>query len=336
MASVRDIAKQAGVSITTVSRVLNNHPNVSAEVREQVLSAVNRSRYVANVGRRSTNNIAFVYTGERSLGSPFDAGLLQGIGDALDDFEYDLIVLEPRRSRQADETYSNMFMRKGVRGAILRATAQSRAVCEAIAAEGFPVVVLGERFEGGTIPFIYTDSRTTSQEAIEYLLGLGHERIAICLNVVDDADHLDRLAGYREALTLHGRPVDEKLVWRIPANQEGGPQAIKRVQSLAEPPTALYIADPLTCVGALAEARRTGLAIPRDLSIVGFDDGELRHCVYPSLSAVCQDARALGRESLLLLDRYMNEGRKAIADLRMPRCWLEIHDTTAPLAGRSQ
>lgn len=336
MASVRDIAKQAGVSITTVSRVLNNHPNVSPEVREQVLSAVNRARYVANVGRRSTNNIAFVYTGDRSLGSPFDAGLLQGIGDALDDFEYDLIVLEPRRSRQPDETYSNMFMRKGVRGAILRATSQSRAVCEAIAAEGFPVVVLGERFEGGSIPFIYTDSRATSKEAIEYLLGLGHRRIAVCLNVVDDADHMDRLAGYREALTAHGLAVDEKLIWRIPANDQGGPQAIKRVLALSDRPTALYIADPLTCVGALAEARRAGMLIPRDLSIVGFDDGDLRHCVYPSLSAVCQDARALGREALLVLDRYMNEGRKAIADIRMPRCWLEIHDTTAAAAARPE
>jgi DNA-binding LacI/PurR family transcriptional regulator len=328
MPSVREIAKQAGVSITTVSRVLNNHPNVSVDVRELVLAAANRSRYVANVGRRSTNNIAFVYTGDRSLGSPFDAGLLQGIGDALDDFEYDLMVLETRRARKADESYSNMFMRKGIRGAILRATAQSRGICEAIAAEGFPVVVIGERFAPKTVPHIYTDSRATSREAIDYLIGAGHRRIGICINTVEDSDHRDRLAGYRESVESHGLGFDEKLVWRVPANREGGPQVIKRVLSMSERPTAVYITDPLTCVGALAEARRAALAVPQDLSIVGFDDGDLRKCVTPALTAVCQDATALGRAALLMLDRYMNEGLASLDGLAVPRCWLEIHDTT--------
>ena len=328
MASVREIAKQAGVSITTVSRVLNNHPNVSADVRESVLSAVNKVRYVAAVGRRSVNNVAFVYTGDRSIESPFDAALLKGISDALEDHPYDLMILDARRARRSDETFSNLFMRKGVRGAILRASSQSRTVCEAIAAEGFPLVVIGERFPGSTIPYIFTESRDSSRDAIAYLLDLGHTRVAICLNIVEDADHADRLAGYRDAMTARGLPVDDSLIWRIPANREGGPQVIKRVTTSVERPTAVYITDPVTCVGAMVEARRAGLAIPRDLSIIGFDDGDLRNTVFPSLTAVCQDASALGRESLLMLETLMSDEKNTEVKPRSLRCWLELHDTT--------
>lgn len=333
MPSVRQIARQTGVSITTVSRVLNNHPNVSADVRDMVLSAANKARYVSTVARRATNNIAFCYTGERSLGSPFDASLIAGIGDALEDTELDLMVLETRRARKPDETYSNMFMRKGVRAAILRATSQSRSVCEAIAAEGFPVVVIGERFsDGKVIPHIYTDSRKTSQEAIEYLIALGHRRIAVCVNIVDDSDHADRLDGYRDALAAHGIEFDGRLLWRVPANREGGSQVIKRVRvSVNEAPTAVYITDPLTCVGALADARRTGLKIPGDLSIVGFDDSDLRNLVYPSMTSVCQDATALGREAFLMLDRIINDGVATVATKSLS-AWLELHDTTGPRA----
>ena len=333
MASVREIAKYAGVSITTVSRVLNNHPNVSAEVRESVLSAANKARYVATVGRRAVNNIAFVYTGERSLGSPFDAALLQGIGDGLEDYPYDLMILDARRARRAEETYSNLFMRKGVRGAVLRATSQSRGVCEAIAAEGFPLVVIGERFEGTKIPYIYTESREASRDAVSYLLDLGHTRIAVCLNVVEDADHTDRLAGYKDALAGKGLAFDESLVWRVPANRGSGAQVIKRVLATTERPTAVYMTDPLTCVGAVSEARRAGLAIPNDLSILGFDDGDLRYTVFPSMTAVCQDATALGREALVLLESFMSGETPSGTSGKALRCWMELHETTGRPGG---
>ncbi len=328
MSSVREIAKRAGVSITTVSRVLNNHPNVSSDVRESVLAAANETRYVAAVGRRDTNNVALVYTGELSWGSPYDAALLRGIGDGFDDFPYDLSILDLRRARRADETYTAMFMRKGIRGAILRATMNSRAVCESIAAEGFPVVAVGERFEDTNIPYVYSDSFGASSEAVSTLIGLGHKRIAVTVNVVDDSDHQDRLAGYRDALQKAGIEVDPQLIWRVPATREGGIQVIKRVEAMPDRPTAVYIADPLACVGAIGEARRVGMEIPADLSIVGFDDADLRMCMVPALSAVCQNAATLGYAALSLLDEIMNQsGTREINKVRKSACWFELHDT---------
>src|SRR5690606_30937282 len=141
-----------------------------------------------------------------------------------EEYGYDLMILDARRSRLAGESYTQMFVRKGVRGVLLRTTASARNICETIADDRFPSVAIGDRFENPNVSFIYSDSLRTSQEGVEHLIGLGHQRIAICINVVDDSDHADRVAGYRRAHAEHGLAVDEKLILRVPADREGGEQ----------------------------------------------------------------------------------------------------------------
>lgn len=331
MANVRAVAKRAGVSPATVSRVLNNHPTVSAEVRQRVVAATNETRYAATVGRRSTTNIALVYTGEVSLGSPFDAAMMAGMSRGMEEYGYDLMILDARRAKLPHETYTQMFVRRGVRGCVLRTTTATRGVCEAIVDEGFPVVVVADRFEKPNVNYIYSDSRDSAREAVEHLIGLGHRRIAIGVNVVDDSDHADRIAGYKQALADHGIAFDRKLLLRVPANREGGWQLMRRVMSMPDRPSAAFLADPMTVVGAMAEARKIGVEIPRDLSIVGFDDAELRYSVYPELTAVCQDAAALGREAFTALYGMLDqqaEGKPVVR--KAMRTWLEVHGSTAP------
>jgi LacI family transcriptional regulator len=329
MSNVRAIAKRAGVSPATVSRVLNNHPTVSAEVRQRVVAATNEAGYVASVGRKSTTNIALVYTGEVSLGSPFDAAMMAGMGRGMEEYGYDLMILDARRAKLPHETYTQMFGRRGIRGCVLRTTTATRGVCEAIVDEGFPAVVVADRFETPNVNFIYSDSRDSSREAVEHLIGLGHRRIAIGVNVVDDSDHADRIAGYKHALADHGLEFDRRLVLRVPANREGGWQLMRRMLSMPERPTAVFLADPLTVVGAMAEARKLGVEIPRDLSIVGFDDAELRYSVYPELTAVCQDAAALGREAFTALYGMLDQPDGQPIVKRALRTWLEVHGSTA-------
>ncbi len=329
MSNVREIAKEAGVSITTVSRVLNNHPRVSQKSRDRVLAAANEARYVAPVTKRSTTNIGLVYTAESSLGSPFDGQLMWGMSAGLEEYGYDLMVLDTRRSMEAGETYSQFFMRKGVRGIVLRTTLSTRNACVAIAEEGFPAVVVGDRFDHSGVRFIYSDSREPSREAVEHLIGLGHRRIGICLNVVDDSDHTDRLEGYRQAMNDHGLPIDRDLIYRTPANRPGGGRLIRRLSGVADRPTALFITDPATAAGAFKEARHRGLSIPGDLSIVGFDDGDLRFDLYPEMSAVCQDTAAVGREALYALHQIIDGGRGELPLHKKLSAWFEVHESTA-------
>ncbi len=329
MASVRQLARQTGVSITTVSRVLNNHPSVSEAVRRRVLDAANHEGYVATVGRRSTSNIAVLYTEEPSIGSPFDAALLTGLTEAMRESPFDLMILEAERSRRHNETFSQMLMRKGVRGAIVRTSSSTHGIAADIADEGCCAVVVGARIDHPRLHYVYSDSRRASREAVEHLIGLGHRRIAISLNVIDDTDHQDRLDGCREALAAAGLTLDERLVFHVPARRQGGNQIIRRLRTMVDPPTALYLTDPMTAVGAVHEAQRVGLKVPGDLSIVGFDDADMRFTVHPQLTAVCQDAIQLGREAFAILNDLTTRKRRTPIRKAL-RTWLEVHGSTGP------
>lgn len=337
MASVRHIAKRSGVSITTVSRVLNNHPQVSDDVRRRVLAASHESGYEHIAHRRNNTNLAIVYTGENSVGSTFDAALMSGITRAMEQEHFDLVVLDANRSRLGNESFTQMFMRKGVRGAIMRTTLAVHGVCKTIAEEGFPAVVVGDRFDDPGMNYVYCDSRDSSRDAVQHLIGLGHRRIAVCVNVIDDSDHADRLAGYRQALADHDIAFDTRLLLRVPATREGGVQALRRLLTMPEKPSAVFLTDPLTAVGATSEARKIGLKIPDDLSIVGFDDAEVRYGLYPALTAVCQDAEGLGREAFSalksLLSRYKSDGQETEVPVirKSLRTWLEVHESTGPV-----
>ncbi len=330
LSNVRAIAREAGVSISTVSRVLNNTPGVSEQARDAVLAAVNRTGYVPEVGRRSASNIALVYTAGATLDSPFDAALVNGIYAGLEGSEADLLILDAQRARQPGESLTQMLVRKGAQGALLRVTSASQAVCAEVAAEGFAALVVGSRPDDPRLNCIYSDSCSGSREALHHLLGLGHRRVGFGTHAVDDSDHADRLAGYREALAAAGIPFDESLVIHAPFDRAGGVQVVRRLAAMSPRPTAVFLADPLMAVGTLAEARRLGLRVPDDLSVVGFDDGELRHALVPHLTAVCQDTVGLGRAaSKILLDVIERKHRKPRREAR--RCWFEVHESTAGL-----
>jgi DNA-binding LacI/PurR family transcriptional regulator len=245
-------------------------------------------------------------------------------------------VLDARRARQPNETFTQMFLRKGIRGAMLRTTSEARSVVEQIADEGFPAVVVGDRFDKANVNYVYSDSCDASREAVEHLTGLGHKRIALVMNIVDDSDHLDRLSGYNQALREAGIEFDNRLVLRVPAERDGGIQVLRRMMTMHDRPTALFITDPMVAVGALSEARKMGLDIPKDLSIVGFDDAEMRYGVYPELTAVCQNARALAAEAFNAIRQLVErgEGAPALPVIRKPlRTWFEIHESTATPRG---
>lgn len=330
MSSVREIAMQVGVSPATVSRVMNNDPGVSERLRERVLSVANKTRYVARVGKRSTTNIGFVFTGNLSLGSPFDSAMMAGMGDCMDRYGYDLIILDASRSLMPGESYSQMFMRKGIRGAVLRTTQDSRRIAEGIAEEEFPMVVVGDHFESSRASFVYCDSRDTSRDAVSHLIGLGHRKIAVASNVVDDEDHSDRVAGYRSAMLTAGLPIDPRYVMRAPARLDGGVQLMRQIRTMKDPPTAIYVTDPMTTVGLMNEAAANGVSIPRDFSVVGFDDGDMRYMCHPTLTAVCQDTQAIGREAFEVLYSIIDQAGQIPQIKKALRTTFEIHGSTGP------
>ena len=327
MTTVRRIAQEVGVSITTVSRVLNNHPQVSSATRQAVLAAANQSRYEARVGRKSTSNLAYLYTDAMSLGSAFDAAIMQGMSHGMEAGGFDLLVLSAHRSRKRGESFSQFLMRKGVRGVVIRTTSQTHHLCKEIAAEGFPAVVVGDVIEDSSLKCIDANSARASREAVEHLIDLGHRRIAITLNTVDDYDHQIRLKAYEQALAAAGIQRDRRHVLRVPAFRNAGAVALKQLLAMPNRPTAVFVTDPMVAVGLLHEAHRRHLAIPDELSIVGFDDGDIRFGVFPQMSAVCQDAESLGRAAVEALTCLIRKQPHSAP--QTPECWFEVHESTA-------
>ena len=326
MPSVRKIAKEMQVSVATVSRALNNHPEVSAHTRERILRAANQVGYFGAVGKRVITNIGLVYTSDIGF-CEYDATLMGGIVRGVGEQRFDVTVLNLERDKADDETYTQFFMRKGVRGAILRTLARSRHICEKIAEEGFPSVVVAEQFDNPIVNYVCYDSQQDSRRAVEHLISLGHRRISLVVHAIPDSDHAARIEGYHGALRAAGLEIDQELVVSAVASMESGRSTINRLMSLPNPPTAIYFTDPLTCVGALQRAHGMGLKIPDDLSIVGFDDGDMRFRTWPVLSAVCQDAAQLGFEAALWLTRKLS----GVHDEPMRQAmstFFEVHETT--------
>jgi DNA-binding LacI/PurR family transcriptional regulator len=326
MSSVRAIAKSTQLSVATVSRALNNHPEISPETRKRVLKTANQIGYFGAVGKRVTTNIGLVFTSDFQF-CEFDAVLMAGVLRGVREQRFDVAVLNLERDKRQSETYTQFFMRKGVRGVILRTLARSRHICQAIAEEKFPSVVVAEQFDSPVVNYVCYDSRADSRRAVEHLISLGHRRIALTVHNIPDRDHSARQQGYYEALQAAGVEVDRELIVEVMANLNGGKSAINRLMSLTSPPTAVYFTDPLTCIGGISQAHSLGIKIPSDLSIVGFDDSDDRFRCYPVFTAVCQDAGNLGFEAALwLTQKLAGIGQESIQ--KEMSTFFEVHETT--------
>lgn len=329
MSSIRQVAKEAGVSIATVSRVINGAETVAPKLRRDVLRAVEACGYAPTNGRKQCDQIAMVYTGVFTIGSPYDSACVDGMVTAMRDTRYDLSVIDLRRDKAKNESYRQFFARKAIRGAIVRCTIDERPLVAEMASEEFPLVVLGDHFEHPTLAFAYTESESASREAVEHLLSLGHKRLAFVACHREDGDHADRLRAFRHVLE-QADILDEDLIFRVPPSRCDGGPIVRKLMALPDRPTAIYIADPLIAAGAINEAHHMGVKIPEDLSIIGFDDTDVRNLLYPRMTAVCQDSSALGRSAFKLVQSLIDGNNSAPISSNRQAAWLEIHGTTGP------
>lgn len=304
MSSVRQIANELGISVATVSRAINQHAGVSEATRKRVLMAADRYSYRPSTGRKPTNVIGLVYPEDpvKSDLGDFEAALLSGILRGVYEKKHDLTFISATRDKHINETYTQFFHRKGVKAILIRSLGDTKLV-EKIAMENFPILLVADRSDDPRVNYIDSISRDTSKKAIEHLLGLGHKRIALAMHNRIDTDHIDRRAGYIDALNTAGIPVDKSLIIQAEANTAGGEIMLTSLLELENPPTAIFFTNPMSTIGALHKCLRLGIKVPKDLSIVGFDDSVTRFQTFPRYTAVCQDAVALGVEAARWITR---------------------------------
>jgi LacI family repressor for deo operon, udp, cdd, tsx, nupC, and nupG len=329
MPSIREVAKEAGVSIATVSRVINGNNSVAPDLKNQVLAAIDRCDYLPSVGRRTSDSVALLYAGPFSPESPYDSACIAGMVNVMRKTNHDLVVIDIARDKLPDENFRQFFSRKGICGAIVRSTAADRATVMRMAREAFPIVVLGDHFDHPTLPFVYASSINASREAMEYLISLGHQNVAFASSDCEDGDHGDRYTAFCEATQAAGI-FKEDLVYRIPPHRMDGAQLLRKLMSMPTPPTCVFAADPFIAIGLINEAHALGIKVPGELSIVGFDDTDTRTLLYPRMTAICQDSNLLGSVAFNCVSKLVRgETLPSKANL-VQSAWLEINSTTAP------
>ncbi|MEM7621859.1 MAG: LacI family DNA-binding transcriptional regulator [Planctomycetota bacterium] len=331
--SVRTLAEELDLSVATVSRALNNHHEVSDATRRRVVDAAMRMGYAPAVGKRPTNVLGLMFPSEQPMefGS-FESAIMSGVLRVARESGYDVAIVNAINEKHPVESYKQFFVRKGIRGALVRGR-EAPTIAAELARDDFPSVLVANRADDPTVSFVDGESRTTSRQAIEHLIGLGHRRIGFGTIPVADTDHTDRRAGYNEALAAAGIEPDERLVVAAPVDQRGGVLMLDRLLGLESPPTAIYFTNPLTTIGALLRCAQIGIRVPEELSIVGVDDTDVRHRTFPAFTAVCQDAPGIAIEATRWLIARI-EGR-ATGEYRVTRSTtLHVEESTglAPAA----
>jgi len=331
MPSVRTLAEHLKLSPATVSRVLNNHPDVDAKTRQRVLARINATGYVPKVGRRVTNVIALAYPDQpvRSEYGSFEPSLLSGVMRGLQDHHYDLKLLSIRRDKLPHESYTQFFLRKGIQGVLLRCVHRTSDMIKQIAKEGFPSVVVAARFEEPEVNYIHADSYPSSRRAMEHLIGLGHRRIVLAMHNVSDTDHADRRRAYEDAIATADLPVDPTLIMELDASVSSGEQVLDAILAMPDRPTAVFATNPMTAVGIMRRAQERGVVIPAELSVIGVDDSDVRMHVWPRLTAVTQDASMIGYEAAAWLTTVLSQEDVGRSCRRTIPTAFEVNGTTA-------
>lgn len=334
-ATIRDIADLAGVSIATVSRVLNDRPDVAPETRETVLQVVREHGFSTNRGARGLSSGR---TGMIGLTLPLVADayfgpMLAGAAEAL--YERDLrIVLAPTLHEHAREvTLVERLMRGTTDGAILMLPEESELELRTLQRHGYPFVVVDPREPPPDgIPCVAAMHAAGAKQATEHLLELGHRRIGAITGPAGWYATEERLVGFRAALASAGILLDPELVvesdWRLPRGME----AADRLLSLPEAPTAIFGFNDNVAIGALHAAHRRGLHVPDDLSVIGFDDTAQSVIVMPELTSIRQPLAEMGRMGVSLLTRIMDGQRLDALRLELSTT-LVVRESTAPPRG---
>ena len=306
---IRDIAAQAGVSIATVSRVLNGRPDVSPSTRDIVLEQVRAMGYVGN---RSARGLVSGRTGLISVVVPFTqnsffSAIIEGASEAL--FERDARpVLCPTQHRHDRElSVLERLVHGTTDGTLLVTPTETRAELQHLREFGSPFVIIdpGLLVQDG-VPVVSSTNWAGGRQATEHLISLGHKRIAVVTGYPGWCATVDRLAGYQSAMVAAGLPLRPEYVVESDFKYEGGQVAGHALLSLPSPPTAVFAQSDNLALGVMRAARDRGLQLPEDLSVVGFDDIDLASFTTPALTTMAQPLQELGRHAVTLLYRLID------------------------------
>ncbi|NND40490.1 MAG: LacI family DNA-binding transcriptional regulator [Silicimonas sp.] len=335
-ANIQDVARQAGVSTATVSRVLSNPKLVSEHTRSAVLEAIEKTGYRVNQAARNLRmkRAGAVLVLVPNLGKPFYSGILAGISDGFADSDYAVLITDTDSNPLQDTTLAGYFLDGRIDGAISLDGRLSPSALQRCKDHGLSdrIVFLCEWVEGQTFPVISSDNAEGARLAIRHLHGLGHRKIAHVTGPDGNVLTAARREGMVAERALHGLPAQPDWIIRGDFSLESGHDAAQKILAMRDRPSAVFCSADMVAFGLIAGLLKGGLRVPEDISVVGFDDIEMSEYYVPALTTIRQDRHFLGRRAAeVLLDRLTGAGGVSGPEAPVP-VELIVRASTRPLS----
>ena len=320
--TIQDVAKAAGVSISTVSRVLNERVDVANDTREHILTVIQELGYTSNLAARSMrshkkNLIGLVIP---DIGFPYSIEIMKGINQAIAESSFDLLVYTTGQIQKAgtitrEQHYVSLLNNSLTDGVIIVASAAAEFITDA------PIIAVDPHLINPNYTAVQGTNYQGAREAMDYLLGLGHRRIAFICGRPEIGSSVRRLKGYRDAVLQAGIEMDEQLIVPGDFSTEIGYERGLQLFGLDNPPTAIFASNDQTALGVIQAAYEMSVRIPEDVSLIGFDNiAEAKHV---DLTTIDQGLPQMGYIATQMLIKLINDEPLDVQVYKLPTKLIE-------------
>ena len=305
MVTVRDVARRAGVSSSTVSHVLNRTRFVSDELCERVVTAMRELEYHPNAAARMlslkrSNAIGLIVSDIRN---PFFASVARGVEDVAQENGYTVVLCNSDENLLKESACLKALQSRQVDGVLLASAGAAGEQVGRLVHAGYPIILVDRDLPDLALPAVLLDNEGAAYGAVRHLIDRGHRRIGMLSGRASISTTIERVAGYHRALCEAGLELDAELVISGESTSEGGAAATSTLLDLDSPPTALFSGNNLMSIGALHAIASHGLSVPEDVAVVGFDDFPFpwSDAFRPHLTTIAQPTYELGRRAAEML-----------------------------------
>lgn len=329
--SIKDIARLARVSHSTVSRALHGSPQVSAETADRIRKIADEAGYRASAAARSlvmgrSNTIGVVVT---NIADPFVSGVVSGIEDMAEKHGYSVFLANSNAEPEREVRVVRSFEERRVDGIIVTSSRVGALYVPLMERMHVPVVLLNNQHPSEFVHAVLIDNLEASLQATQHLIHLGHRRIAYLGDRSGYQSDTERCAGYRRAVEEAGMEFVPELVVHGDGTPEGGKQAMAQLLDLPNRPTAVFCYNDMSALGAMWQIRAHGLKVPDDVSVIGFDDLYISQYLEPPLTTVRQPMRQMGRMAMETL-LHIFDGPHSTHNLRVEGQLIVRQSTASP------
>lgn len=333
--TIFDVAQTANISYATVSRVLNNHDNVSPQTRERVLKVIEELGYTANRNARSlagaqTNMIGLLI---HSMDRGYISELIMSIEDETAIAGYDLVIYSTHRHKDKEVQFVNTLIQGHVDGLLMMPPLNFVAYRDTLRESAVPVVLIDQDGMENITTTVNPTNWQGAYDATNYLIELGHQRIAFITGPMEMGCSVDRLKGYKAALEDYDLVFDERLTISGNFREDDGYAAARRLLAAVPRPTAIIASNDFSAMGAYTAIREASLKVPQDISLIGFDDIPMAAHINPPLTTVRLPIWQMGREAVRMLLAQIKKPDQIVRPVHLATQLVVRDSCAAPRSG---